>query len=42
MDTPVGLQGLPRNAGQGSATDQLIQMNSKPVEREKDVTANLG
>lgn len=38
----MGVQVLPRNVGQTSATDQLIQMGAKPVDREKDLTANLG
>lgn len=38
----MGVQGLPRNTGQSSATDQLVQMGSKPALKEKDPTANLG
>lgn len=38
----MGLQGLPRSAGQSSATDQLIQMAGKPAEKDNDPTSNLG
>ena len=42
VDTPMGLQGLPRNPGQTSATDQLIQMGTKSADKDKDLTVNLG
>lgn len=38
----MGVHGLPRSTGQGSATDQLVQMGSKAGEKEKDPTLNLG
>ena len=38
----MGLQGLPRSAGQTSATDQLIQMAGKPADKDKDPLSNLG
>lgn len=38
----MGVQGLPRNSGQTSATDQLVQMGTKVVDKERDSTTNLG
>ncbi len=38
----MGVHGLPRSAGQSSATDQLIQMGSKAGEKEKNLALNLG
>lgn len=38
----MGVQVLPRNAGQTPATDQLVQMGARPVDKEKDPAANLG
>lgn len=43
VDTPMGVQGLPRNTlSATSATDQLVQMGSKPPDKEKDITEGLG